>query len=85
MDETTIRNRESNRTTPQLHLILKIITFLGYNPYDTQSGGLCKRIGGCRRDMSLNQRELVRRLGIDQSPFTRWESGSDQPSKEIDE
>ena len=40
----TICNWEINRTSPQLRFIPKIITFLGYVPYDTQSGTFGKRI-----------------------------------------
>jgi len=77
----TICNWEINRTSPQLRFMPKIIAFLGYSPYDTQSGTLGKRIGACRRLLGLSQKELARRLGVDPSTLGRWETGRGQPSK----
>ena len=81
VDHMTICNWEINRTSPQLRLIPKIITFLGYVPYDTQSGGLGKRIIACRRVMGLSQKELAGRLGVDPSTLARWESERGCPSE----
>ena len=44
VDEMTICNWETNRTSPQLHLIPKVIAFLGYDPHDTQLSSLGERI-----------------------------------------
>ena len=85
VDETTVHNWETNRTSPQLCFIPRIIAFLGYSPYDTQSGTLGKRIVGRRCVMGLTQKELARRLGIDPSTVRRWESGIGQPSKRLRE
>ena len=85
VDEMTVCNWETNRTSPQLHLIPKIIAFLGYNPYDTQSGTLGKRIVACRRALGLTQKELAHRLGIDPSTLGRWETGRGQPSRKHSE
>ena len=49
VDAMTICNWEIKRTCPQLRFIPKIIAFLGYVPYDTQSGTLGRRIVACRR------------------------------------
>ena len=81
----TICNWETNRTSPQLRFIPKIITFLGYVPYDTQSGTLGKRIVAYRRVMGITQKEFARRLGIDPSTLARWETGRGQPSKKLRE
>ena len=77
----TICNWEINRTSPQLYLIPRIIAFLGYIPYDTQSGTLGKRIVACRRTMGLTQKELARRLDVDPSTLRRWETGGERPSR----
>jgi len=81
----TICNWEINRTSPQLYLIPRIIAFLDYNPYDTQSGSLGKRIVAYRRVMGITQKELARRLGVDPSTLARWETGRGQPSKKLRE
>ena len=77
----TVCNWEINRTSPQLRLIPKIIAFLGFVPYDTQSGSLAKRIVTCRRAMGLNQKELARQLGVDPSTLGKWETGKGEPSE----
>jgi DNA-binding XRE family transcriptional regulator len=53
VDETTICNWETNRTTPKLSFKPRIIGLLRYNPYDTESGALGKRIVACRRGMGI--------------------------------
>ena len=85
VNETTICNWETNRTSPKPSLIPKIITFLGYNPYDTRSGGLGERIVARRRAMGLSQKELARRPGVDPSTLARWETERGQPSKQLRE
>ena len=57
------------------------IAFLGYNPYDTQSGPLGKRIVAKRQAMGLRQKELARRLGVDPTTLGRWEREEGQPSR----
>ena len=79
----TVCNWEINRTSPQLRLIPRVIAFLGYVPYDTQSGTLGKRIVACRRAMGITQKELARLLGIDPSTLARWETGRGQPTKKL--
>lgn len=44
VNEMTICNWETNRTSPQLRFIRGIVAFLGYSPYYTQSDSLGKRI-----------------------------------------
>jgi transcriptional regulator with XRE-family HTH domain len=52
----TVRNWEKNRSNPSLPFIPKIIQFLGYIPYDTQTH---KKIA-VSRQTSLSQKELAR-------------------------
>ena len=82
-EETTIYNWETNRTSPRVRFIPKIIAFLGYAPYDTQSGTLGKRIVTLRRAMGLTQKELARRLIVDASTLGRWEREEGRPSKKL--
>ena len=83
--ESTVWNWEASHSSPQLRFIPRIIAFLGYSPYDTESGTFSKRIIACRRVMGLTQKELARRLDIDPSTLGRWETGRGQPSKKHDE
>ena len=80
VDAMTICNWEINRTSPQLRLIPRIITFLGYVPYDTQPETLGKRIIAYRRLMGLSQKELAGRLRVDPSTLGRWEGEKGCPS-----
>ena len=61
---------------PAPSFIPRIIAFLGYSPYDTESGPLGKRIVACRRAKGLTQKELARRLDVDPSTVGRWWSVS---------
>ena len=80
MDETTICNCETNRTSPQLRFIPRIIVFLGYSPYDTESGTIGKRIISKCQAMGLTRKELTRHLGVDPGTLGRWERGERHPS-----
>jgi len=79
----TICNWEINRTSPLLRFIPRIIAFLGYVPYDTQSGTLGTRIVACRRAKGLTQKELAHDLGVHPSTLARWECGKGQPSQRL--
>ena len=68
VDEMTICNWETNRTSPQLRFIPRIITFLGSVPDDTQVGGLGQQIVAARCRLGFSQRELARRLGATRPP-----------------
>ena len=79
----SIHNWETNRKSPQLRFVPRIIEFLGYVPYDTQSEALGKRIVVRRRRLGLTQKELARRLGVDPSTLGRWERSEGRPSKRL--
>jgi len=44
VNQMTISNWETNRTSPQRRFIPRIISLLGYNPHDTQPATLGNRI-----------------------------------------
>ena len=81
VNKMTVCNWETNRTSPQLRLIPRIITFLGYSPYHTQSESLGKRIRIRRRVLGISQTKLAVLLGIDPSTLRRWASGNGKLSE----
>ena len=83
VDEMTICNWETNRTSPQLRFIPRIIAFLGYDPYDTPPQPLGKRIIATRRRLGLTQKRLAALLDIDPGTLGRWERGKSLPSSRL--
>jgi transcriptional regulator with XRE-family HTH domain len=79
--KTTIHNWETIRTSPQLRLIPRIIAFLSYCPYNTESGPVGKRIVARREATRLSKKQLARPLGADPSTLGRWEKGKTAPSR----
>ena len=83
VDEITIYYWENNRVKPSLTSIPKIIEFLGYIPFDTESNSLGEQIVIYRRIHGLSQRKLARFLGIDYTSIGHWERGEHWPSKKL--
>jgi transcriptional regulator with XRE-family HTH domain len=79
----TVRNWEKNRSNPSLPLIPKIIQFLGYVPYDTQTQGFGKKIAASRKLLGLSQKDLAQVIGIDPSTVRYWEKGRHKPSRKL--
>ena len=77
--EDTVHNWETDRKSPQLRSVPKIIAFLGYDPYDIQAATLGERIVAASRRLGLSQKELARRLHIDQSTVGRNGTGRGHP------
>jgi transcriptional regulator with XRE-family HTH domain len=82
-DTTTVFYWESNRVTPSLKYLPKIIDFLGYVPLDILPEKPGEKIAFYRRLLGLGQRELGRLLGIDPSTLWKWENGKSQPSPKL--
>ncbi|MBM4046643.1 MAG: helix-turn-helix transcriptional regulator [Planctomycetes bacterium] len=78
-NETSVWNRERNRSSPALCFIPRIIEFLGYAPDDTKPETLGQKIVAWRRLRGLTQKELARRLGVDPSTIASWERGENRP------
>lgn len=76
----TIANWETNRKSPHLRFLPKIVEFLDYVPEYTTPRTLRERILATRRLLGLTQKELARRLGVDPSTLGRWERGEGRPS-----
>jgi transcriptional regulator with XRE-family HTH domain len=82
VDETTICNWESNRTSPQIHQVPEVIRFLGYNPLQVPET-LSDTLRLARKVQGLTQKEMARRLGIDPTTLARWERGKSRPSRKL--
>jgi len=81
----TICNWETNRTSPPLRYLPRIIQFLGHVPHYITPETFGERILAVRRLLGLSQRELARRLGVDPGTLGRWERGKGRPSKRLGE
>lgn len=69
---------ETNRTSPTLPFLPKIIEFLGYCPFDPGwTPG--ERLTWIRRYLGLSQEAMARRLRVDPGTLARWESGVREP------
>jgi transcriptional regulator with XRE-family HTH domain len=76
VDTCTITNWEKNRCRPQLHLIPRVVRFLGYDPLlMVETGELGEMIRQYRRSRAIAQKKLAQELGIDPTTLARWEKG----------
>ena len=78
VDEATIYNWETNRTSPSLPHIPKIIKFIGYVPWDVPTENVKKR----RQLLGISQETLANQIGVDPGTVAKWETGKRMPSKE---
>ncbi len=81
--ENTVNGWETNRTTPPLRFVPRIIAFLGYTPRYTTPRTLEERTVVARRLLGLTQKDLAHRLGINPSTLGRWETGKGRPSRKL--
>jgi transcriptional regulator with XRE-family HTH domain len=80
VDKTTIANWENNRTKPALQHYRALVDFLGFVP-DKPEEGFPGWLRLQRLLMGLTQRELARRLRVDESSVRGWENGKHQPTR----
>jgi transcriptional regulator with XRE-family HTH domain len=78
VNKDTIYNWETNRTASEMHLILHVIDFLGYAPYNP-NWTFGQRLGAIRSAMGLSQEQLARRAGLDESTVSKWEREEHKP------
>jgi transcriptional regulator with XRE-family HTH domain len=74
----TICNWESNKSSPFIRYIPKIIRFLGYNPLPSGQT-LPEKLHMTRRVLGLSQEDLARKLGVDPTTVRGWEAGRHKP------
>ena len=77
VEESTITNWETNRTSPSLSHIPKIIKFIGYIPCKTS----VENIKMSRQLLGISQEFLAKQIGVDPGTVARWETGKGAPSK----
>ena len=79
VNTTSVYNWESNQTQPGLAYMPAVIEFLGYNPLPPAKNWADRLVRG-RTVLGLSQKELARRLGVDQSTLAGWERGERDPT-----
>jgi transcriptional regulator with XRE-family HTH domain len=70
--ESTVTNWEKHRTNPTLHLLPKIIEFLGYDPMPTETKTLSDMLLRYRKSRGVTQKELAMKIGIDPDSYLTW-------------
>ena len=81
--EQTIRNWEANRVYPRGYVLARVIAYVGYDPDDTQSNTLGKRLLAWRGARGIRQRELAKMLGVGRDTLWSWESGLRKPQRRM--
>ena len=81
VDTNSVTNWEKGHTSASLHLIPRIIEFLGYTPFFGEGEGFVQQIVEKRRALRVRQEDLARQLCIDPSTLARWEQGKGRPLK----
>jgi DNA-binding XRE family transcriptional regulator len=76
----TICNWESNKSTPFIRYIPKIIRFLGYNPLPT-GRTLAEKLNAARKVLGVSQKALAKSLGVDESTLRSWEAERHHPTE----
>jgi transcriptional regulator with XRE-family HTH domain len=82
VDKASIHNSETNRTSPSLSFIPRLIEFVGHIPFEASFKNLGEKIKTCRQLSGITQKLLAKQLGIDPGTLARWEKGKGKPSKE---
>lgn len=71
----TLGNWEKNRRTPEVRFIPRIIEFLGYYPFP-EPETLAEKMIYERRMLGLSQKQLAKKLSVDEATVARWEAGA---------
>jgi transcriptional regulator with XRE-family HTH domain len=83
VDEASVHNWERNLTAPSLGLMPRVLEFLGYIPFQMETGSLGEKIKSYRWVLGLSQKALAKQLKIDPCTLARWEKGKGRPLKEL--
>ena len=77
----TVTNWERGWRRPAIQHIPAICQFLGYDPGWPIAHTLAERLMATRRQLGLSQRAAAKKLGVDPSTWSAWESGGMSVSK----
>lgn len=84
VSECTITNWEKNYTQPRLHLMPRVIDFLGYAPStNKEPQTLGERLVKYRKNHGMSQKELARRIQIDPATLSRLERNQGERSHTV--
>ncbi len=78
---TTINSWQTGRQNPAAKHMPRVIDFLGYSPFDTNTYNLAERIVMLRKTCGLTGKNLARSLGVNVETVSRWETGQAVPSR----
>jgi transcriptional regulator with XRE-family HTH domain len=79
----TIVNWEKNYSAIDIHLIPKIIEFLGYIPFNKDYTEFKDKLQYFRKLSGLSQEKLAALLQVDESTIASWERGEHKPIKKL--
>lgn len=77
--EDSITNWEKNRSLPQIHLFPRIISFLGFLPFEIDLITFSGKLKAYRQINGLSQKQLGEILKVDGATISSWELGENQP------
>lgn len=77
VDECTIYNWETNRVTPAVRLVPRIIMFLGYCPH-TPILPFPERLKLIRQSSGLSRKKVAQLLGVNACTLRRWEAARER-------
>lgn len=78
--EESVCRWETNRNSPDIKHMPKIIDFLGYCPIPIDTSTVAGKIKRYRFDNGLSQEDLAKLLGINESTVFHYEKGAHRPS-----
>jgi transcriptional regulator with XRE-family HTH domain len=78
--EDTMTGWENSRSRPLVYHYPKIIQFLGYNPFPSDTSTLGGRIKQYRTEKGITQEALGRLLLVNESTIFHWEKNIHLPS-----
>ena len=83
VQDDSICNWEHNYVTPKIHLLPKIIQFLGYVPFELPKETMSDKMITYRKVHGLTQRKLAELLSVDETTIRDWENCKHKPSKKL--